>query len=233
MLDFGSRGRVRARALAGLVRVDAALDAPADRRADARHGREGVRDDQHEDPRQLPDVQQDDDDRQQHVTDGHERHHDLREMRDTLDAAEDDEAEQQHDAHGRDQLGVGHRSERGFEDAGAAEGEIGRVADGVRLHRREQQAYGEDGRDGEDPRVPFLAHGLLDVIRRAAAELALVFFLVDLAERRFDVGGCRAEERDDPHPEDGTGAAETDCCGDAGDVAGADAARQRHRQRLE
>ena len=55
----------------------------------------------------------------------------------------------------------------------------------------------------------------------------------DLREGRFDVGGAGAEEGDGPHPEDGTRAAEEDGGGDAGDVAGADAATERHGEALE
>jgi hypothetical protein len=124
-------------------------------------------------------------------------------------------------------------AEPGVEHGAAAEREVGRVADGIRLHAGKQQAGRDDRRDREDPGIPLLAHRLLDVERRATAVLTFVFFLVDLAQRRFDVSGRGSQERDDPHPEDRTRAPEADRSGDARDVARADATGQRHRQRLE
>ena len=224
---------MRPGALAGFVRIDAALDAPADCRADAGHRRERVADDQHDDARQLRDVQGDDADGHEDVAEGHERHDDLRDVGDALDAAEDDDAEDGHDDHGGRELRVADIAETGLQHAGAAERELRGVADGIRLHGGQQQADGNNGRQRKDPCVPLLAHGFFDVIGGAAAELAFLLFLVDLAEGGLDVGRGRTEEGDDPHPEDRTGSAEADGRRDTGDVAGTDPARERNRQGLE
>ena len=126
MLHLGGGGRVYAGALAGLVRVDAALDAPADSSAEAGHRSEGVADDRRDDAGNRGVVIQADADRHDDVGDRHERHDDLREVRDALDAAENDEAERDDDADRRNQFGLADLTERRRHDARAADGEIDR-----------------------------------------------------------------------------------------------------------
>ena len=107
-----------------------------------------------------------------------------------------------------------------------AERNFCRGANRIRLYRRQQKAGRKNRRDSEYPAIPALTHGFLDIESRAATKLALIHFLVDLAKRGLDIGGGCTKKGDHPHPEDRTGSAETDRCGDARDVAGADAARQ-------
>ena len=67
-----------------------------------------------------------------------------------------------------------------------------------------------------------LVQGVLDVVGRAAVELAVAARqLVDLGERALDEACRAAEEGDGPHPEDGAGAARDDGNRDACDVADA------------
>ena len=67
--------------------------------------------------------------------------------------------------------------------------------DAVRLHAGQQESSREHGRNRKRHRVPPLPHGLLDVVRRTAAILAvIVFLLVDLRERALDVGRGRTEQ---------------------------------------
>ena len=101
------------------------------------------------------------------------------------------------------------------------------------MYARQQQTAGNDGGDGEDPRIPLHAQAFLDIERRAATVLAVDFLFVDLAEGRLDEGRAGAEERHHPHPEHRAGAAEGDGGGHAGDVAGAYASGQGHGQGLE
>src|SRR5699024_2284171 len=60
-----------------------------------------------------------------------------------------------------------------------------------------------------------------------------ILLLEDLAEGGLDIGRRGAQQGRDPHPHHGTGSAEADGGGDAGEVADSDAAGQRDRQRLE
>lgn len=163
------------------------------------------------------------------VDDGHERNRQRGEVRDALDSADDDEAQ---DDDERD----------GSSPGGNAPGVLDGAGDRIGLDARQHEGHGDDGHGREDHAVDLeqpaglgVAVGLLDVEGRAAAVLtgAGILFLEDLAERRLDVRGRGAEECRDPHPDDGTGAAEADGGGDTGDIADADAARQRDRQGLE
>jgi hypothetical protein len=87
--------------------------------------------------------------------------------------------------------------------------------------------------DGEGPGVALHAQAFFDVEGRAAAVLVADLLLVDLAQRRLDEGRTRAQEGHGPHPEYGARATERDGGGHTRDIAGADAAGQRHGQRLE
>src|SRR5699024_7222494 len=69
-----------------------------------------------------------------------------------------------------------------------------------------------------------------------APEIALDWIpgsMKDMARGGFDIGRRGARQGRDPQPHHGTGPAEADGGGDAGDVADSDAAGQRDRQRLE
>ena len=131
MLDLRRRRSVRTGTLAGLVRVHAALHAPADGGADAGHRRERVTENQCDDARQIRYVVNDDADRHQYVAQRHDRHDDLREMCDSFNAAENDEPEHRHHGHGGNQFrqayGIAEKVDHRF----AADGELGGVTDAV------------------------------------------------------------------------------------------------------
>ncbi len=235
---------MRARALAGFIGVDAALDAPLHRqahhRAERRVGAEGAVEDDAEHFRHAVIVDDHDDDGHQDEGGGHERDHHFGEVGDALDATEDDHAQQQRhgDADAQlqrfDRAHAQHLAIQRAAHGGATAGVDDAVSDGIGLHARHQEAGGDDRGDGEGQRIPLQAHGLFDVVRRATAVAALgILGLVDLRQGAFHVGGGRAEEAHHPHPEDGTRAAERDGGGHAGDVADAHAAGHRHGQGLE
>ena len=224
MRDVGGRRDDGARALAGLVGEDAALDAHGDGGADdaAADGvdAEGVRDDGREHRGDVLDMEADDHQRHQDVAEGHERRDDGGHPRDALDAAEDDEA--QDDREG---------------DAGGEGRDRESVLDGRRdavgLDRRQEEAAGEDGDGRERDAEPFLAQPVLDEAEGTAPVAGVVRELVDLRQGGLHEGRRCAEEGDDPHPEHRAGAAEGDGRRHAHDVAGAHASGQGDAERLE
>ena len=138
MLHLGSRRGVRPRTLSRFVRIDATLDAPADRGAQAGHRCKCVGEDQLEDARQCLDVIDDNANRHHDVTERHERHDDLRKVRDSFYAAEDDHAKDHDDKTGRYQLRRADAADRCFQGRASAECEFHGGADGVRLDGRKQ-----------------------------------------------------------------------------------------------
>jgi hypothetical protein len=93
MLNLGRRGRVRPRALSGLIGVHAALDAPSYGGPGACHGSKRVFENESNYLRQGRYVQDNDHAGGNDVSQRHERHSELRERRDALDSAEYDKAE--------------------------------------------------------------------------------------------------------------------------------------------
>ena len=83
-------------------------------------------------------MQRNDAERHQDVAERHERHDDLCEVSDTLDAAEDDDAEYGNDDDGGCELRIGDVAETGLQHTVAAKREFGRIADRVRLDRGQQ-----------------------------------------------------------------------------------------------
>ena len=236
MLDCGGGSGVRARALPGFVGVNAALDAHADGRAESGGGAEGIADDEREQFRYAVDIDEDDDHRQHDVGERHERHDYLREIGDAADAAENDEGEQHQHAGGGDEAVRADRTgDAGFHRFAFAENLHHRAGNAVRLRANQKEAAGKRRGDGKEDAVPAPAEAALKIIGGAAEIHArvLVMHLVNLAEGGFHISGARAQQGADPHPEHRTGSAETNRRGDPGDVANADAARERYRQRLE
>ena len=167
------------RALPGLIGVHAAAHAPHDGQTeDGTKGRieaQRAADDQPQHGRHLGDVEQDDDQRNADVGDGHEGHGSRRKTRDTLEPAEDDEAHQQ-------------RQRGGGVSGVHAEGCLHAVGNGIGLHPRQQQTAGDDGDEREHPGVALHAQAFLDVEGRTAAILTVDLFLVDLAQRGLHEG---------------------------------------------
>ena len=211
MAHMGGGGGVGHGTHTGFVGEEAALGASEDSggdTADSGVRREGLGHDGGDHAGHFGDVQDDDDKGHEQVGSSHEGHEPAAEGGDALDAAEDDHA--------------GDGSE-GDADGILVDAELGvqGVGDGVGLHRVEAHAEGHGNEDGEERGRLGIAEAVLDVVGGAAAEAAgeRIAYLVDLGERAFHKAGSGAEQSDDPHPEDGAGAAYHDSDGDAGDVA--------------
>ena len=227
--DVGRGGRVRRRAHAGLIGVQAALDAPHDARtskaAERRLEIERIAEDVGDDAREDLDVHENDDERHEDVQHAHDRHEHARDIGQALAAAEHARGEQ-------------HRQDRADDVRRAALGVEAKASEGVlQIVGREHVVadhIGQDEHDGKNDAEPALVQRLLHVIRRAADAAALaVLFLIDLRKRGLDEGARPAEQRHDPHPEHGAEAAEADGRGHADDIAGADARRRGHHERAE
>ena len=227
--DVGRGGRVRRRAHAGLIGVQAALDAPHDARtgeaAERRLEIERITEDVGDDAREDLDVHEHDDERHHDIQQTHDRHEHARDIGQALAAAEHARGEQ----HRQDRADDVRRAALGVE-AKAGESVL-QVVGGKHVVAHDIR---QDEHDGEDDAEPTLVQCLLHVIRRAADAAALaVLFLIDLRERGLDECARSAEQRHDPHPEHGAEAAEADGRGHADDVAGADARRRGHHERAE
>ena len=137
-LRHGAGRDVGGRAHAGLVGEEAALDAVEHGRGQAAGDAarrfleaEGAHDDVAQHAGHLAEVHDQDDDGEQQVDAGHERHDHLGHLGDLADAAEDDDAGQRRD----DEAGHQRRqAERALDGAG----------DRVGLHRVEDEAEGDD-----------------------------------------------------------------------------------------
>ena len=92
---------------------------------------------------------------------------------------------------------------------------------GQNEHRREER--------GE----PVLLERHLNVVGGTTVGVVGALLLIDLRKRRLDKGGGAAEGRDDPHPEDGAGAAERHGRRHTGDVADAHARGRGDHQSAE
>ena len=95
---------------------------------------------QRDDPGQLRDVHCDDRERRYDIPERHERHDDLREVGDALDAAEDDKAEYRHDDDGRREFRKAEFAGERIRHLTATECQLGGVANGIRLDAGQQQA---------------------------------------------------------------------------------------------
>ena len=99
-------------------------------------------------------------------------------------------------------------------------------ADRVGLHHASKKSQGQNDRHCKEVSQEFAegsVEGSSDVVDRSA--LNMVFPCVDpglLGQNSFGVDGRHAEEGDDPHPENGSGAAGQNRAGRADDVAGTD-----------
>ncbi len=102
----------------------------------------------------------------------------------------------------------------------------------VRLHGVEYQPERDGDDDGEEDAHPSPPQSPFHVEGGTADEGALAFRLVYLCQRRFDEGGRRADQRDEPHPEDGAGPAKGECRRHAREVARSHAGSRRDAESL-
>ena len=148
----------------------------------------------------------------------------LRDRGEALHAAEEDE-----------------RADRDEDDTddpgGDAESGLHRGTDGVGLHHAAEEAEREDDGDGEEAGEELAEaalKGRRDVVNGAALDRAVLFDDAGLlGEGGFRVDRGHAEEGDEPHPEDGAGAAGQDRAGRADDVARTDLGGDGGGERLE
>ena len=184
---------------------------------------EGALDDQHQGRGDLGDAQEDDQDAGRDVEHGHHRHQIGGDRADTLDAAD------QHEAHQHCQDDAGHQLVE-TEEVLQGRGDLGALGDVA------DAEAGQPAEDREDDGQPFpaLAQAVFNIVHGTAVIDALLVGL-PILDGQGDLGvlGAHAEESGDPHPEHGAGTAGKERSGDAGDVAGADGARQRGGDGLE
>src|SRR5690606_41154021 len=117
----------------------------------------------------------DNDDCQQDVAPGHKRHHHLGYFCYALNATDDDKPQQDNQADAR----IVHRNRKGVVSA---------QRDAIALHSREKYRRTQYRCDSENDAVPFYAQPFLDIKRWSATVLAILDFLVDLAEGGFNEG---------------------------------------------
>ncbi len=65
------------------------------------------------------------------VAEGHKRHHDLGEVRDSLDTAENDEAQYRYDERRRGKLGIAYAADRRMKRLSCANGQFNSIADTI------------------------------------------------------------------------------------------------------
>ena len=192
--------------------TDGGLDGVAEAAADDGLGLEGVLEDHGEGGGDVLDAADQNGKAAQQKDTGHDGDDLLRHSGKALHAAQKDDGadHHQHDAH---------------DPGGDAKGGLHGGADGVGLHHAAHEAQRQNDGYGEKARQKLTEAALErggDVVHRAALDVAV--WLHDaglLRQRGLGVDGGHAEEGDDPHPEDGAGAAGEDRTGGTYDVAGA------------
>ena len=107
------------------------------------------------------------------------------------------------------------------------------IADGAALYHLVGKAEAVDHEEGKDDAHPAAVHAILHVVGGAAVVGVGTAALVELGECAFHECGRGAEDSHDPHPEDGTWAADVYGTGYAGQIAGADAAGEGDGEGLE
>ena len=225
MGNLGRGGGVRDGAFAGFVGEQAALDAVHDDGAEsAGNGglrRERIGEDEPEDGRNLIQVEDQDDGRNEQIETGHDRDQPFRDFRDDLGATADNDGDED-------------RDDAAYDGAVPAQGSFQGQGDGVGLQGVVDQGEGDHQQEREELGQFRHVQHVGDVVRRAAVEgAAFLRDLVDLSQRAFDKARGAADDGDDPHPEDGARAAQDDGDGHAGDVADTDTGRRADAERLE
>ena len=247
-LGLGSGGSDRGRAEARLVTEDTAGDtllhgdkdgahhaagdcARVECRAD--YGLDGGRD--------VREVEAQNEQAEDDVEDGHERHDVERDLRDALEPADDDagcerRAEQARDGRGvRDRVAGDVDEFTGWDDRCDRRGNAVHLRDGADAEQaREHAEHGEQYGEPLEVEPETFLDTCFDVVEGAAQNLAVV---VDLAvldrEQAFGVLGGHAEEGGDFHPEERARAAGTDGGRDTHDVTRADGGRKSRAERRE
>ena len=174
-------------------------------------------------------VHKQDNQRDNDVDDCHKWHNQGREVCNTLNAADDDDAQYRRDSN----TGVQRWDRpRVFHSGGNTVG----------LHARQEvsgcQNHGDckNAAINQHERRCFgVSVCLFDVVGRPTTVLPGVFILlfVNLRQRTLNERGRGAQQGHRPHPKDRAWSTKSNCGSNAGNIANADAASQRHHQRLE
>ena len=181
-----------------------------------------------QDRRELLDIQDDDAQSQHDIEQSHERHQLFGHAANALDAAQQDHCDQHcHDdaddeVQGRQKVFYAVRiGQNGRVDGGD---------DGVDLRCVAGTEDGQDAEQGIENRqpLPLGAKAVLHIVHGASDQLTVLVPLPEMnGQRDFGELGAHAKQCRAPHPEDCARAADGNCAGDAGDVAGTDRCRQR------
>ena len=103
----------------------------------------------------------------------------------------------------------------------------------VALHGWHEKTAGEGCNNGKDAAEQRAMQPFFNIIRRTAAKLSVVVFLVDLRQRGLDKSTARPEKGNNPHPHYCAGATEADGGGHTDNVARSHTSRQSHCESLE
>ena len=191
--------------------TDGGLDGVAEAAADDGLGLEGVLEDHGEGGGDVLDAADQNGKAAQQKDTGHDGDDLLRHSGKALHAAQKDDGadHHQHDAH----------DPGGNSESGGAGG-----TDGVGLDHGADEAQSQGDGDGEEASqegAELIVESSLDVVNRAAGYGAVRLDHAGLlGQNGFGINGGHTKERDDPHPEDGAGAAHKDCAAGADDVTG-------------
>ena len=191
--------------------------------------------------RNLREVEAQDEQAEENVEDGHERHDVERNLRDALEPADDDAGSEARTEQARDGRGVRDRVAgevdefAGGDDCRDRRGNAVHLRDGAdaekaRKHAEHREQHGEPL---EVEPETFL-DARLDVVEGAAQYLAVSIDLAVLdREQAFGVFCGHAEKGGNFHPEESTRAARADGGRDTHDVAGTDRSRKCRAERGE
>ena len=217
MRDMGRSRHVRCRTHTGFVAEQTPFDALHQCRADAAaqglFPAEGIRDDQADHIRQFSEVEQDDAQGQDDITQRHDRNDHAAHLGNAVDAAEDDQQR-----HGR--------QDNSHPDRINAESLVPRRTDRIALHGVEGKTEGDGYQYGKKDAHPAGLQSFFHVIGRTAHERVFSPPFVKLGQRRFDKGTRRTDQGNDPHPEDRSRTAYRDGRGHACQIARPDTAGQ-------
>ena len=154
---------------------------------------------------------------------GHHRNHLLRKGSDSSDSADKDKR-------------CNHRHKNTDQHLIQTKRRIERIADRVRLNHDAHDAKRKDDCHGEEACKKFpkaAPEGLRNVIYRSADHMAvLISCLCHLRKTRFSVNGSHAEERSEPHPENGARTTADKSGRTARNIAGSDLCRNGRCQCL-
>ena len=139
------------------------------------------------------DIRDNNEQSQNEIADSHNRHQDAAHTGDALNATKGNEQ-----GNSRDDAAHHQRIK--------AEGLVQSTTDGIALDGIIGEAKSQRDEHGEQSRHPLVVHAMADVIGRTTNERLTGRALEQLSQRGLDKSRCRANKRNQPHPEDSSGA---------------------------